>query len=83
MQSEVLVALIAFFGTLIGTFGGIITSGKLTVYRISQLEKKVDEQGEYIKKLPLIEKEQQIAEERLRILESRTGMADFSLHPPA
>ena len=42
MQIDIIVALIAFAGTALGTFGGIITSTKLTTYRIEQLEKKVD-----------------------------------------
>lgn len=43
MDSNIVVALIAFAGSAIGTFGGILTSQKLTQYRIGQLEKKVDE----------------------------------------
>lgn len=43
MDSTIVVALIAFAGSALGTFGGILTSQKLTQYRIGQLEKKVDE----------------------------------------
>lgn len=43
MDSNIVVALIAFAGSAIGTFGGILTTQKLTQYRIAQLEKKVDE----------------------------------------
>ncbi len=43
MDSNIVVALIAFAGSALGTFGGILTSQKLTQYRIAQLEKKVDE----------------------------------------
>lgn len=43
MDSNIIVALIAFAGSALGTFGGILTSQKLTQYRIAQLEKKVDE----------------------------------------
>lgn len=43
MDNTVIVALIAFAGSALGTFGGIITAQKLTQYRIEQLEKKVDE----------------------------------------
>lgn len=42
MTEPIIVALIALLGTLIGTFGGIMTSSKLTGYRIEQLEKKLD-----------------------------------------
>ena len=41
MSSESMVALLSLAGTLLGTFGGIITSSKLSNYRIEQLEKKV------------------------------------------
>lgn len=40
--SSIIVAGLALIGTLAGTFGGILTSNKLTGYRIEQLEKKVD-----------------------------------------
>lgn len=40
MGETVIVAIIAFAGTLAGTFGGIVASSKLTTYRIDQLEKK-------------------------------------------
>lgn len=43
MDNTIIVALIAFAGSALGTFGGIITAQKLTQYRIEQLEKKVDE----------------------------------------
>ena len=40
--SSVVVAVISLVGTLFGTFGGILTSAKLSNYRIAQLEKKVE-----------------------------------------
>lgn len=47
MTSEIWVAAIAFLGTLVGTFGGIVTSSKLTSYRIEQLEKEEVEEDEH------------------------------------
>jgi len=55
MESTIIVALISFAGTLIGTAGGIIASGKLTQYRLSQLEKKVDSQSKPISRIPVLE----------------------------
>ena len=55
MDSTVIVAIISFFGTLAGTAGGIIASSKLTEYRLSQLEKKVDSQNAAAAKIPVIE----------------------------
>lgn len=42
MTDVVVVALLSLVGTLAGTFGGILTSNKLTGYRLEQLEKKLD-----------------------------------------
>ena len=37
-----LIAILSFAGTCIGTIGGIIASNKLISYRLEQLEKKVN-----------------------------------------
>ena len=42
MDNTIIVAAISLFGTIFGTFGGIMTSSRLTGYRIEQLEKKMD-----------------------------------------
>ena len=42
MDGTTISALFALIGTLTGTFGGILTSTKLTNYRIEQLEKRVE-----------------------------------------
>jgi len=42
MNEAIIIALLSLLGTLVGTFGGIVTSAKLLSYRIEQLEKKVD-----------------------------------------
>lgn len=42
MDSNIIVAIISLIGSLVGTFAGIVASSKLTIYRIEQLEKKVD-----------------------------------------
>ena len=41
--TALVVAAMSLLGTLAGTFGGILVSNKLTVYRIEQLEKKVEQ----------------------------------------
>ncbi len=42
MNDVIITSLISLVGTLVGTFGGILVSSKLTNYRIEQLEKKVE-----------------------------------------
>ena len=55
MDNTIIVAMISFLGTLMGTAGGIIASGELTEYRLNQLEKKVDAQNSISSRIPLME----------------------------
>jgi len=75
-MNEILVALIAFAGTTLGTFGGIITSSKLTNYRIEQLELKVDKHNNFAERIPLLEAEVADHKERIELLE-KYHMAKF------
>ena len=42
MPNEIVIALLGFAGTVIGSFTGVMASSKLTNYRLEQLEKKVE-----------------------------------------
>ena len=44
-------SLFSLLGTLIGTFGGILTGTKLMNYRIDQLEKKVEKHNNIIERM--------------------------------
>lgn len=50
MSETVVVALLSLVGTLGGTFGGIITANRLTVFRIEQLEKKVEKHNNIVER---------------------------------
>ena len=63
MSNDIVVALLALVGTLSGTFGGILTSSKLTAYRIQQLEEKVD------MRIPIIEEKIKVINHRVSDLE--------------
>ena len=69
MQSEVFVALLPFLGTLAGTVGGIITSAKLTNYRLRELEKKVDKHNNFAQRIPLLEERVKTHEQRITTIE--------------
>ena len=71
MSEVVLVAIISLIGTLGGTFGGIITSSKLTNYRIEQLEKKVEEHNDVVKRTYKLEEEQKVEEEKIKVINHR------------
>ena len=69
MPTDIVVAVIAFAGTALGTFGGILTSSKLTNYRIQQLEKKVDEHNNFARRVPVIEEQIEVINHRIQDLE--------------
>lgn len=71
MNDVVIVALISLVGTLGGTFGGIITASKLTNYRIEQLEKKVEEHNKVVERTYKLEKEQEVEDEKIRVINHR------------
>lgn len=70
MTDTILVSLIAFAGTLMGTFGGILTSAKLTNYRLEQLEKKVEKHNNFAERIPVLEEKIKVEEHRIEDLEA-------------
>ena len=69
MSEAVIVALISGAGTLIGAFGGILASSKLTAYRIGILEKKVDKHNNFASRIPVIEEQIKVVNHRINDLE--------------
>ena len=71
MSSESMVALLSLAGTLLGTFGGIITSSKLSNYRIEQLEKKVQAHNNLVERMYVVEGHQETLDEKLKVANHR------------
>lgn len=71
MNSEIIVGILAFLGTLVGTGGGILASAKLTNYRIGQLEKKVDKHNSFAERLPVVEEQIKVSCHRISDLEEK------------
>lgn len=69
MSNEIIVGFLSLTGTLVGTFGGIVASSKLTAYRIAQLEKKVDKHNNFAERIPVIEDRIKVANHRIDDLE--------------
>ena len=55
MTETILTSILSLVGTLIGTFGGILVAGKLTSYRIEQLEKKVEKHNSVVERTFVLE----------------------------
>ncbi len=73
MNSEITVALLSLAGTLLGSLGGILASSKLTAYRLSQLEKKVDRHNSFGERIPVLEEKLKVVNHRLDDLEGVIG----------
>jgi len=57
MSPEVLVAVLSFAGTVIGSIVGIMTANKLTAYRLDRLEKTVEKHNDVIERVILVERD--------------------------
>lgn len=71
MSSEIWVAFISLIGTLIGTFGGIMASNKMTSYRIEQLEKKVEKHNNIVERMYKIEENQAVINNNMKVANHR------------
>ena len=69
MSTEILIALLALAGTLIGSFSGILVANKLVNYRLSQLEKKVEKHNNLVERIAMAENDIKFINLRLDDLE--------------
>ena len=65
MSSEVIVALVSFAGTAIGSITGVLTANKLSNYRISQLEEKVAKHNNLVERMAMAEQSVKSAHKRI------------------
>ena len=71
METEIIVSLITLAGSAIGTFCGIAVNGKLTNYRLEQLEKKVDKHNSVVERTFKLEEEQAVLTEQIKVANHR------------
>ena len=71
LNEGIWIALIGFVGTAIGTFGGILASAKLTNYRLSRLEEKVDKHNSVIERTYRLEESVALHEEKIKVANHR------------
>lgn len=55
MNDAIIVALLGFAGTLLGSLFGVLAAQKLTQYRLSQLEEKVNKHNNLIERTFILE----------------------------
>jgi hypothetical protein len=71
MNETIIVAILALVGTLTGSLGGILAANKLVVYRIEQLEKKVEKHNNVIERVYELEKHEAIINEEIEVANHR------------
>ena len=67
ISSEILVAVLSFAGTLVGSFGGM----QLIKYRIQELEKRVDKHNNVIERMYKLEENEAVQDEKIRVINHR------------
>ncbi len=71
MSETIIVALIAFAGTLCGSFFAQRKSSALIAYRLQELEKKVDKHNSVIERTYQLEKRCDLHEEKIKVANHR------------
>ncbi len=71
MDHEIVAAALALLGSVIGTFSGILVNAKLTNYRLSQLENKVDKHNQVVERVYGLEKQSAVICEEIKVANHR------------
>lgn len=78
MQEATITAILSLVGTLCGSLGGILASSKMTNYRLSQLEKRMEEMGDLIRRVYHLEQRAAVQDARTAPLGSRMQATPLS-----
>ena len=70
MDGTIMVAVLSLIGTIVGSFGGILTANKLVNYRIQQLEDKVEKHNKVIERVYNLEKHEAVIDEEIEHLKN-------------
>lgn len=71
MSETIIVGILSLIGTLIGSLGGIMAANKVVVYRIEQLEKKVEKHNNVIERVYELEKDDAVIKEEIKVANHR------------
>lgn len=71
MSTEIIVAMIGFAGSALGSVIGILASTKLTTYRIEQLERKVEKHNNLVERVYHLEDDEKLVDEKIKVINHR------------
>lgn len=71
MSETIIVAILSLIGTLAGSLLGIIAANKLVIYRIEQLEKKVEKHNNVLERVYALETSEAVIKEEIKVANHR------------
>lgn len=71
MSETIIVAIISLAGTLIGSYLAQRKTTALVVYRLDELEKKVDKHNNLVERMYKVEERQSVQEKELKVVNHR------------
>lgn len=71
LNPEVIVSLVSLTGTVIGSLCGVLASNRMSSYRISKLEEKVEKHNNLIERTYKIEQHNAVVDEEIKVANHR------------
>ncbi len=71
MNSEILIAILSFLGTALGSVVSIMTANALTNYKIEELTKKVEKHNGVIDRVYKLEERAEVTDEKIKVANHR------------
>lgn len=71
MSGEILVAIISFLGTAVGSVASVLTANKLTNYKIEELKKEVEKHNGLVDRMYKLEGRVDLTEEQINFANRR------------
>lgn len=71
MSEAIIIAILSVVGTVFGSLFGVLASSKLVVYRIEQLEKKVEKHNNVLERVYSLETNEAVTVEDIKVANHR------------
>lgn len=78
MSEAIIVAILSLLGTAVGSFASIMTSQKLTNYKIDELKRQVEKHNTIIERTYRLEERATLTEEQIRVANHRISDLEAS-----
>ena len=71
MNNEILVAIISFAGTAVGSIVAVVTANSLTNFKIEELKKQVEKHNTIVDRVYKLEASDQVKTEEIKVINHR------------